>query len=101
VVAFGLPLCEDAGEMEGRLDAGAKMRPGAAVMAHTRGRVTVGCHRPWASEPCSAALRGRAFRPLAFFPRTLRVWCVLVRVRARTWVCLCVLDARLCMSLRV
>ena len=59
-----------------------KMRPGAAVMAHPRRRMAVGCHRPRAQRgtsccavtgASSAALRGgKMLRLLAFFPRTLR-----------------------------
>ena len=59
-----------------------KMRPGAAVMAHPRRRMAVGCHRPRAQRgtsccavtgASSAALRGgEMFRLLAFFPRTLQ-----------------------------
>ncbi len=58
-----------------------KMRPAAAVMAHPRRRMAVGCHRPRAQRgtsccavtgASSAALRGgKMFRLLAFFPRTL------------------------------
>ncbi len=54
-----------------------KMRPGAAVMAHPRRRMAVGCHRPRAQRgtsccavtgASSAALRGgEMFRLLAFF----------------------------------
>jgi hypothetical protein len=57
-----------------------KMRPGAAVMAHPRRRMAVGCHRPRAQRgtsccavtgASSAALRGgKMLRLLAFFPRT-------------------------------
>ena len=60
-----------------------KMRPGAAVMAHPRRRMAVGCHRPRAQRgtsccavtgASSAALRGgKMLRLLAFFPRTLNV----------------------------
>jgi len=60
-----------------------KMRPGAAVMAHPRRRMAVGCHRPRAQRgtsccavtgASSAALRGgKMLRLLAFFPRTLTV----------------------------
>jgi hypothetical protein len=62
-------------------DTGVKMRPGASVMAHPRGRVAVGCHQQLAQRctSCSAVLRallsspqeGQTFRPLAFSPRTL------------------------------
>ena len=54
-----------------------KMRPGAAIMAHPRRRMAVGCHRPRAQRgtsccavtgASSAALRGgKMFRLLAFF----------------------------------
>ena len=57
-----------------------KMRPGAAIMAHPRRRMAVGCHRPRAQRgtsccavtgASSAALRGgKVLRLLAFFPRT-------------------------------
>jgi hypothetical protein len=59
-----------------------KMRPGAAVMAHPRRRMDVGCHRPRAQRgtscyavtgASSAALRGgEECSPPHIFPRTLR-----------------------------
>ena len=65
-----------------------KMRPGAAILAHPRRRMAVGCHRPRAQRgtsccavtgASSAALRGgKMFRLLAFFstnPLILRKFC--------------------------
>jgi len=55
-----------------------KMRPGAAVMAHQRRRMAVGCHRPRAQRgtsccavtgASSAALRGGECLPPHIFPR--------------------------------
>jgi len=60
-----------------------KIRPGAAVMAHPRRRMAVGCHRPRAQRgtsccavtgASSAALRGgKMFRLLAFFSTNPRL----------------------------
>jgi len=60
-----------------------KMRPAAAVMAHPRRRMAVGCHRPRAQRgtsccaitgASSAALRGgKMFRLLAFFSTNPRL----------------------------
>ena len=67
-----------------------KMRPGAAVMAHPRRRMAVGCHLPRAQRgtsccavtgASSAALRGGECSPPHIFPRTIR--CLRVCVLAR------------------